>query len=238
MRVAERVDEDAGLEPAHLRHRHGQQRVGGDVERHAEEDVGRALIELARQRAVGDVELEQAMARRQRHRLDLRRVPGGDDEPARGRVAADLGEHIGELVDAAAVRRRPGAPLLAVDRAEIAVLVGPFVPDGDAVLVEIFDVGFAAQEPEQFVDDRFQMQLLGGEQRKAGGKVEPHLMAEDRAGADAGAVALLHALGEHAVHEVEILAHCLGSLAGSGRVAATSLTSNERRTKPAQDRGG
>ena len=84
--------------------------------------------------------------------------------------------------------------MLAVDRAEIAVLVGPFVPDGDTVLVEIFDVGVAAQEPEQFVDDRFQVQLLGGEQRKALGKIEAHLMAEDREGADAGAVALLHAV--------------------------------------------
>jgi hypothetical protein len=58
-----------GFEPGHLRHHHGQQRVGGDVERHAEEDVGRALVELAGQPAVGDVELEQAVAGRQRHLL-------------------------------------------------------------------------------------------------------------------------------------------------------------------------
>jgi hypothetical protein len=32
-------------------------------------------------------------------------------------------------------------------------------------------------------------------------------MAEDRAGADAGAVALFDPLGEHAFHQVEILAH-------------------------------
>ena len=107
------------------------------------------------------------MARRQRHAVDLGRVPGGDDQPARIGVAADLGDHIGDLVDDAAVRRRPGAPLLAVDRAEVAVLVGPFVPDGDAVLVEIVDVGVAAQEPQQLVDDGLQMQLLGGDQRKA-----------------------------------------------------------------------
>ena len=116
-------------------------------------------------------------------------------------------DDIGDLIDRAAVRRRPRAPLPAIDRAEIAVLVGPFVPDRDAVVVEIFDVGVAAQEPQQLVDDRFDVQLLGGDQRKAARQVEAHLMAEDRAGADAGAVALFDALGEHAFHQVEILAH-------------------------------
>ena len=120
------------------------------------------------------------------------------------RISATTLRH---LVDDAAVRRRPGAPLLAVDRAQIAVLVGPFVPDRDAVIVEIFDVGVAAQEPQQFVDDRFDVQLLGGHQRKALRQVEAHLMAENRAGADAGAVALFDAFGEHAFHQVEILAH-------------------------------
>ena len=43
---------------------------------------------------------------------------------------------LGDLVDVAAVGRRPGAPLHAVDRAEVAVRVGPFVPDRDAVLLQ------------------------------------------------------------------------------------------------------
>src|SRR4051794_26134907 len=71
MRVAERVNKITRLEPAHLRHHHGQQCVGGDVEGQAEEDIGRALVELARQFAVRDVELKQAMARRQRHLVDV-----------------------------------------------------------------------------------------------------------------------------------------------------------------------
>ena len=96
---------------------------------------------------------------------------------------------------------------MAVDRAEIAALVGPFVPDADAVLLQIFDVGVAGQEPEQLVDDRFQVQLLGGDQRKAVGEIEAHLMAEHRQRAGAGAVALLHAVGEDVLHQVEILAH-------------------------------
>ena len=53
-----------------------QQRIGRDVERHAQEDVGGALVELAGQPAVGDIELEQAVAGRQRHLVDVGRIPG------------------------------------------------------------------------------------------------------------------------------------------------------------------
>jgi hypothetical protein len=60
----------------------------------------------------------------------------------------------------AAVRRRPRAPLRSIDRAEIAILVGPFVPDRNAVVFQIFDVGVAFEKPEQFVDDRFQRQYF------------------------------------------------------------------------------
>ncbi len=38
-------------------------------------------------------------------------------------------------------------------------------------------------------------------------EVEAHLMAENRARADAGAIALFDALGKHAFHQVKILAH-------------------------------
>ena len=62
MRVAERVDEFAGLQAGHLRHHHRQQRIGGDVEGHAEEDVGGALVELAGEPPLRDIELEEAMA--------------------------------------------------------------------------------------------------------------------------------------------------------------------------------
>ena len=75
MRIAERMDEVARLQPGHLRHHHGQQRIGSDVEGHAEEDIARTLVELAREPAFRDIELEQAVAGRQRHRLHFGRVP-------------------------------------------------------------------------------------------------------------------------------------------------------------------
>src|SRR6185312_1950767 len=83
MRVAEREDEFTRLVAGNLRHHHGQQRIGADVEGHAEEDVAGTLVELAGKPPVGDIELEQAMARRQRHLVDERRVPSRDDKPTR-----------------------------------------------------------------------------------------------------------------------------------------------------------
>ncbi|MPN36795.1 hypothetical protein SDC9_184306 [bioreactor metagenome] len=134
--VAEGMDEVTRAIAADLRQHHRQQRVGGDVEGHAEEDVGAALVELAGQLAVGDVELEQAVAGRQRHLVDVAGVPGGNDVAARIRVVLQAVHELRDLVDQAAVRGFPAPPLLAVDRAEVAVLVGPFVPDADPVLLQ------------------------------------------------------------------------------------------------------
>ena len=47
------------------------------------------------------------------------------------------------------------------------------------MFLEIMHVGVAAQEPKQFVDDAFQVQLLGGEQGKTLFEIKTHLMSED-----------------------------------------------------------
>ena len=71
----ELTDVEADLLGDHMR----QQRVAGDVERDAEEQVGAALVELARQPTVRDVELEQRVARRKCHLRNLRDVPRRHD---------------------------------------------------------------------------------------------------------------------------------------------------------------
>src|SRR5262245_57212326 len=88
MRVAEGVNELAGLQAGHLCDHEGEQRVGGDIERHAEKDVGRALVELAGEPPLSHVELEEAVARRQSHLVDVGRVPSGDDQAAGIGIAA------------------------------------------------------------------------------------------------------------------------------------------------------
>ena len=225
MGVAERMDEVAGAEVRHLGDHHGQQRVARDVERHAKEGVGRPLIELAGQAAVGDVELEQAVARGERHLRNVSRVPCRHDQSPAVRVAADLGDDVGDLVDGASVRGGPTAPLAAVDGAEFTCRVGPFIPDRDAVVAQVADVGVASQEPDQFVHDRFNVQFLRRHQRKAVGEVEPHLVAKHRSRAGAGAVGLGRAVVEDVAQEVVVLSHG-PTLHESGRAQAPALQSS------------
>ena len=115
--------------------------------------IAGTLIQLAREFAVRDVELEERVARRQRHFIQLADVPCRDDDPAGVRVVFQLVHHRADLVDMAAVRRRPGTPLFAVNRPQIAIFICPLVPDSDIVFMQIRDVGVTLQEPQQFMDD-------------------------------------------------------------------------------------
>ena len=74
--IATRPDEVARFQPRLLRDHQRQERVARDVERNAEEQIGAALVELARQLAIRHVELEQCMARRECHLRDVGRVVG------------------------------------------------------------------------------------------------------------------------------------------------------------------
>ena len=122
-------DKIAHFQIALLRHHVDQQRIAGNVKRQAEEHVTGALIELAGELAVSDIELEERVARCQRHFIQLADVPGGNDDSARVRIVFQLVHHGGDLVNMAAIRRWPGAPLLAVNRAQVAIFICPFVPD-------------------------------------------------------------------------------------------------------------
>jgi hypothetical protein len=76
------------------------------------------------------------------------------------------------------------------------------------MLVEIADVRIPGQEPEELVDDRAQVELLGGQQREPLGEVEAHLVAEDREGAGAGAVGLRGPVIEDVLEQVQVGPHC------------------------------
>jgi hypothetical protein len=97
--------------------------------------------------------------------------------------------------------------LFAIDGAEVTPLVGPLVPDAHAVRLEVADIGVAGQEPQQLMDDRLEVKLLGGQQREARGEIEAHLVAEHAQGAGAGAVGLSDAIVARPVEQIEILAH-------------------------------
>ena len=208
MQIAEGVDKFARLQIADLRNHQREQRVAGDVERHAEKQIRAALIKLAAQLAVADVKLKQAMAGRERHLLDLAWIPGRDDVPARVGIFFDLRDDGVNLVDGAAVGRAPVAPLRAINAAEAAgFLVRPFVPNRHLVVVQIFYVRVAAQKPEQFVNDGAQVQLFGGEHGKIVAQIKPRLRAEHGISAGAGAVGLELAVFEHVPQQIEVLNH-------------------------------
>ena len=147
------------------------------------------------------------MARRQCHLLDLARIPRSDNVPPAVRIFFDLRDDCVNLIDAATVGGAPVRPLRAVNASQAAILVRPFVPDGHAVVVKVFDVRVAAQKPEQFINDGLGVDLLRGEQRKRFAQRTTDLRAEDGIRARAGAVGLEPAVFEDVPQQIEILNH-------------------------------
>ncbi len=163
VRVARGVNEVTRLQSCDLRHHLKQQGIAGNVERHAKERVSAALIELQREAAIGDVELEDGVARRKRHAVHLGHIPRRDNHASRVRIVFQLLHHLADLVDGTALLVGPCTPLVSVDGSKLAILVGPLVPNGDAMLLQPTDVGVATKEPQQLVDDGLEVEFLGGE---------------------------------------------------------------------------
>src|SRR5207342_868383 len=198
-----------------------------------------ALVQLAAELSVGHVELEHRVAWHQRHARQVRDIPRGDDQPARVGIAPDLVDDPLDLVDLLAIGSRPAAPLLAVDRAELACGIGPLVPDRDLVVLQVGDVGFTLQEPQQLMHDRAQVQLLGRDQRKAFVEVEPHLPAEHAARAGAGAVRFFRTVFEDVAKELQVLLHRTGLLSAIAPAAASASAARATgRTGPARPAAG
>src|SRR6185437_11711957 len=207
MAVAARPDEFSGLEVALLREHVGEQGVARNVEGDAEEDIRAALIKLTGQPAVRHVELKQRVARHEVHLLELAHVPRADQDAAGIRIAAQQLERHADLIDGASVGCQPFAPLLAVNRSQLAALVGPFVPNADTLVAQPGDVGVAPQEPEKLVDDRAQMDPLRGDQRESLREIEAQLLAEERQRPGARAVTLACAAFQDAAHQIQVGLH-------------------------------
>ncbi len=134
VRVAARPNKLTQLQIALVRDHHRQQRVAGDVERHTQEHVRTALVQLAGQLPVYHVELEQRVAGRKRRSRDELRVPCRHNVTTRVRVCLDLRDDVGDLVDRVTLCRLPAAPLSSVDLADAAVLLTERVVAEDASL--------------------------------------------------------------------------------------------------------
>jgi hypothetical protein len=205
--VAKAVHEVSRLEAADLGHHHRQKGVAGDVEGHAQEGVGAALVKLAGEAPVlVHVKLEEGVAGRQGHLVDFGRVPGADNVPARMGLGLDLGNDLGDLVQGA-LGAWPGAPLMPIDRAQLAFLVSPFVPDRHLVVAQVLNIGVAAEEPEQLMNDGAQVGLLGRHKGEAGAQIKTALVAKDAQGPHASAVFPFFAMLKDVLQEIQILFH-------------------------------
>jgi len=141
--VATGPDEVAHIEVALLRHHVGEQGIAGNVERHTQEDVSAALVQLAAELGFfawvlcgGHVKLEERMAGHQCHLVELGHVPSAHDDAAAVGVAFERVDDLLNLVNMAAIGCGPAAPLHAVHGAEVTIFTGPFVPNGDVAFFE------------------------------------------------------------------------------------------------------
>jgi hypothetical protein len=153
--------------------------------------------------------LEQAVAGWQGHPVDFTGVPSHYQVPPRVRVAPQPMDQFRDLIDGAAVLVRcgEGAPLAAIDRAEFAGGIGPFIPDPHPVLLQVGDIRVAFDEPQQLVDDRAQVQFLGGQAGKSLAQVVADLPPEDRQGAGSGPVGTFLAVLQDIAHQIEVGFH-------------------------------
>ncbi len=134
--VATGPNEVAHIEVALLGHHVGEQGVAGDVEGDAQKDVCTSLVQLAAQFGFlawilcrCHVKLKKRMAWHEGHLVELGHVPCAHDDAAAVGVVFQGVDDLLDLVDVAAVRGGPAAPLNAVNRPEVAVFAGPFIPN-------------------------------------------------------------------------------------------------------------
>ncbi len=138
-----------------------------------------------------------------------RRIPSRHDQPPRVRIALDHLDQLRNLIDRLPVLRRPGPPLRAVDRPEVAALVRPLVPNLDAVVLQIAHIGVAASGTTaahgRSTSGAASWWSRSGNPSR---QVEPHLIPEhrERAGARYGRASSRRGL-QHVLHQIEILAH-------------------------------
>ena len=160
-------------------------------------------------------------------------------------LVLQLPHDLGDLVDVAAVGRRPGAPLHAVDRAEVAVGAGPFVPDRHAALLQPARIAVAAQEPQQLEDDGLEVDLLRRHQREALGEVEAHLVAEHarvpvpvRSALATPCVATWRMKSSYCERIGRVGVSAMGHLGGRARLSAASAPARRNRRRGRRRRSG
>ena len=83
------------------------------------------------------------MARRQSHLVNQTDVPRANNQTTAVGIGFNLPDDVGNLVDMPTIGRGSTAPLNTVNRTQIAVFIGPFVPNRDLIVMQVLDVARA-----------------------------------------------------------------------------------------------
>ena len=121
--VAQSVDKLSDAQITNLCNHRCQKRVRRNIEWNAQEGVGTTLVELAREFAIGHIELKKYVARGQSHTLNLAHIPRRHNHSTRIGVFLNSFYHLDNLVDNPTVGSAPATPLRAIDIAQIAIAV-------------------------------------------------------------------------------------------------------------------
>jgi signal peptidase I len=210
--IPESMNEVPGLEIADLGDHQGEEGIGRDIERNAKKDVGTALVKLTAQPLLSigtgrDIELEKCMTGHQRHLGKIGDIPGTDDQPAAVGILFYLVDQLTDLIDRLAVGAFPTAPLFAINRAQLTIGVGPFIPDADPIFLQEFNVRIPPEEPKQLIYNALQMDLLGCHQRKTLAEIEAQLIAKIAGRPGAGTVGFDSPGIDDMLKKIEVLLH-------------------------------
>mmetsp|Transcript_5015 Transcript_5015/g.20046 ORF Transcript_5015/g.20046 Transcript_5015/m.20046 type:complete len:323 (-) Transcript_5015:518-1486(-) len=239
MGVTNAMDKVSRLQARDLRDDARQQRVGSDVERHAEAHVTGPLVQQAGQLTICHVELGHHVTRRQRHLRKVARVPRGQDVPPGFGIGLQVTNDLPELVDAlssvvgvhVAILSPKVPPLEAVDRPQVpnfAIREAPLVqelsrtvaiPNVDVLLRKNVRVGASLDEPEKLLGQPSPEDPLGRQQRKASvAERKAHLHAELAERASSGPISALHPAFDDVTHKVKVLPLCVVRIGPSLRL--------------------
>ena len=73
-------------------------------------------------------------------------------------------------------------------------LIGPVIPDANAIFNQVANIGIAANKPQQFMEYRFEMNFFSCHQGKALAQIKAHLVAENTLSAGTGAIFFFYAV--------------------------------------------
>lgn len=199
-----------------LRHHVHQEGVACDIERHTQKHVRTALVQLAAQGVVGNIELKERVAWHQCHLIQFRYVPSTDNDASTVRIVLQVIHNALNLIDAFTAlkgsiplvhERWPRPPLGSIHRPQVALAIRPFVPDMIVAVKKVLNIGLALQKPQELRNNQAEWNKLGCYQGESFLEIKPHLMAKDAAGARSGSVGFFNPVFQSMLKKMQIRIH-------------------------------